>query len=294
MTLLTSNTLQRATIDDDELVFATTDGLPQALDDGLFRLSIPNGLDLTPGLIFGKEFYHPLSNVDRYRDQYRGFRDVESVYFDREHFQTEHVLADKASRSNHFPRELNEMVEKMNDIALLVLWKALVNIGVNQEHWSTVTGGAIENRGTHWFAANHYRPEREQMGCAPHKDTGFVTILYIEESGLEAEVDGQWIPIEPTDGDFLVNFGGAFELLTKRLEAPIHAVNHRVRRWTPDTTSDDRFSFASFVNPPPTGYLYQMEDSSTPRAVQTVEDFLRTFNQETWNDTHSDFGITTR
>lgn len=293
MMSLGSSTLQHAHVHGDQLIFSTTGGLVQALQDGFFRLSIPKGLDLNPGLVFAREFYQPKSGDETDRDEYRGYRNVDSVYFDREHFQTEHVLADRPSRTTHFPRDLNEMIEKLNDLALLLLWKSLASVGIGQEHWYTVTGGAVENRGTHWFAANHYRPEKNQLGCAPHKDTGFVTILYIEETGLEADMDGQWVPIEPTEGDFLVNFGGAFELLTKQLETPVKAVHHRVRHWEPGTSSEDRFSFAAFVNPPPTGDLYQMKNRSTPCAVQTVEDFLRTFNQNTWNDQHSDFGITT-
>lgn len=289
MTSLNSRTLEHACAVDGVLHFDTPGGLTKALEDGLFRLSVPDLLDLRPGTTFSQEFYrHPVG--DRL-DPYRGFRRCRDIYFDREHFQTEHVLADREARARHLPDEVQDLVERMNELALIVLRQSLDNLGIDKRLWYTVTGGAVDNHGTHWFAANHYRSERHQMGCAPHKDTGFVTVLYIEDSGLEAAVGDSWVPIEPSPGDFLINFGGAFELLTESLPRPVRAVLHRVRRSTPNQGEGERFSFAAFVNPPPSGDLYRMCDAGNADPVETVEQFLRTFNAETWNDRHADFGI---
>lgn len=291
MTVFESQTLERAAIHDGRLEFRTEGGLGKALEDGLFRLAIPEELDLDPGIRFAQEFWTEPAGTST--DQYRGFRSCPDVYFDRENFQTEHVLADRWARKRTFPSEVAALAEDMNVLALVVLRATLQRIGIDPSLWSTVTGGAVEDQGTHWFASNHYRPEREQPGCAPHRDTGFVTVLYIEDTGLEAAVENDWVPIEPTRGEFLVNFGGSLELLTERLATPVRAVLHRVRHTAPAPGAEHRFSFAAFINPPPSGDLYRMGTAGDAEPVQSVEEFLRDFNAKTWNDRHADFGITT-
>lgn len=291
MTVLDSQTLERATIHDGQLEFVTDGGIGKALDDELFRLAVPAELDLGPGIRFAREFWTEPAGTST--DRYRGFRSCPDVYFDRENFQTEHVLADRWGRKSTFPSAVAALAENMNALALVVLRATLQQIGIDPSLWSTVTGGAAEDRGTHWFASNHYRPEREQPGCAPHKDTGFVTVLYIEHTGLEAAVENDWVPIEPTSGEFLVNFGGSLELLTERLPTPVRAVLHRVRHTAPAPGAEHRFSFAAFINPPPSGDLYRMRTTEDAEAVQSVEEFLRDFNAKTWNDRHADFGIAT-
>lgn len=284
-------TLQRASVQEAGLAFHTEGGLPQALRDGCFLLAIPTGFDPGPGVTLCREFYRPPEDGSDGIQSYRGFRTLEDVYFDREHFQTEHVLIDGPGRRRHFPRELIAMTEQMSELTLLVLRCAMAELGIATALWSKITGGAVDGRGTHWFAANHYRSERAQLGCAPHKDTGFVTVLYNEEPGLEASVDGVWVPIDPAPGHFVVNFGGAFELLTAALSRPVRAILHQVRQCTRVPGAADRFSFAAFANPPAAGDLYQVRRDGSAAAVRSSADFLREFNEQTWSDRHTDFGI---
>ncbi|MDG9719748.1 2OG-Fe(II) oxygenase family protein [Streptomyces sp. DH24] len=284
-------TLQRASVQHGGLAFDTDGGLPRALQDGCFLLALPDGFDPGPGITLCREFYRAPDDGPEATRPYRGFRALEGVYFDREHFQTEHVLIDGPGRLRHFSPELMAMTERMSELTLLVLRCAMAELGIAPALWSEITGGAVEGRGTHWFAANHYRSERAQLGCAPHKDTGFVTVLYNEEPGLEASVDGAWVPVDPVPGHFVVNFGGAFELLTAELARPVRAILHQVRRCTPAPGAADRFSFAAFANPPATGDLYQVRPDGTAAAVRSSADFLREFNAQTWSDRHTDFGI---
>lgn len=279
--------LQRARVQDRALIFEAGDGLAQALRDGCFALAIPADLDLGPGLTLAREFYRRSDDGDPATRAYRGFRDRGDVYFDREHFQTEHVLIDGPARRRHFAPALVAMCDRMNDLGLIVLRHVLAALEVPPALWTQVTGGAVDNAGTHWYASSHYRPERDQLGCAPHKDTGFVTILYIDREGLEASIDGAWIAIDPVPGHFIVNFGGALEILTG---STVRAILHRVRQTVPTPGVEDRFSFAAFVNPPATGMLYRC-DASGATPYQRVEDFLVEFNKVTWNDRHDDFGI---
>ncbi|MFI1972443.1 hypothetical protein BLA24_33490 [Streptomyces cinnamoneus] len=283
--------LQKARATEEGLAFETPGGLTRALRDGCFLLAVPPGFDTTPGVTLCREFFRPVEQGGESTRAYRGFRDLDGVYFDREHFQTEHVLIDGPGRERHFPPELRRMAEHMHELARHVLRTVLTELGVARELWSEVTGGAVDGRGTEWFAANHYRSERDRLGCAPHKDTGFVTVLYIEEGGLEAATGGSWTPVDPVPGCFVVNFGGAFELLTSGLDRPVRALLHRVRQCAPRPESADRFSFAAFVNPPPTGDLYRVGADGTATVARSTEDFLRDFNERTWGDGYADFGI---
>jgi isopenicillin N synthase-like dioxygenase len=61
--------------------------------------------------------------------------------------------------------------------------------------------------------------------------------------------DGQWCPINPTSGTFIVNFGCAMEILTRQTKAPVSAVAHRVIEQIEDRTGKpDRFSYGLFVD----------------------------------------------
>lgn len=176
--------LQRATATGTGLRFDAADGLSRALRGGCFLLATPVGFDPGPGITLCREFHRAPDEGQAATRAYRGFKDVQGVYFDREHFQTEHVLIDGPGWTRHFPRELLAMVEQMSALTLLVLRDAMTELGIAPALWSEITGGAVDGLGTHWFAANHYRPERAKLGCAPHKDTGFVTVLYNEEPSI--------------------------------------------------------------------------------------------------------------
>lgn len=284
-------TLERAARRGDRLVFDTPERCAKAMRDGCFLLEIPGDLDLGPGLTLSRQFYRALDDGPAATQAYRGFREQPGVYFDREHFQTEHVLLDRPARLAHFPPELVALCDRMNELGLLVLRHLLAEVGIAPALWHQVTGGAVANAGTHWFASSHYRPERDLLGCAPHKDTGFATILYIDQEGLEASVDGAWASIDPAPGYFIVNFGGALEILTRRTRTPVRAILHRVRQTTRVAGVEDRFSFAAFVNPPPAELLYECDAQGRATPYQRVEEFLAEFNKETWNDRHDDFGI---
>src|SRR5699024_480251 len=104
MTVLESQMLERAAIHDGQLEFVSEGGMGKALDDGLFRLAVPAELDLKSGIRFAQEFWTEPTGTSI--DSYRGFRARPDMYFDRENFQTEHVLADRWARKNTFPSEV--------------------------------------------------------------------------------------------------------------------------------------------------------------------------------------------
>jgi isopenicillin N synthase-like dioxygenase len=263
----------------------------RGLRDGCFFLEIPAALDVLSAIELCRQFYRDRDDRDPATRGYRAFRELAGIYFDREHFQTEHVLIDGPGRARHFPPELIATCDAMNDVAMRILRWVLATLGVPERDWDRATGGAAFNRGTHWFAASHYRPERDQLGCAPHKDTGFVTVLYMNQPGLEARFGDEWLAVDPVPGSFLINFGGSFEILTRDTARPVQAILHRVRRIERRAGVEDRFSFAAFTNPPADGILQRYDATGALVPHQGVSEFLAEFNQTTWNDRHDDFGI---
>jgi isopenicillin N synthase-like dioxygenase len=286
----------RARLVDDRLVFDAPGGLHRALGDGCFALAMPADFDPAPGRRLARDFHRDAGpDLPREVALWRGFRAETAIYFDREHFQTEHLLADAAQRAARFPAPVTAMADRMHDIAGRVLRAILTDLGVASALWHQVTDGTVADGGVRWFAVSHYRSDRALDGAPAHKDTGFVTVLYCEQPGLEAELDGVWHDVLPVPGHFLINFGGALELLTADLARPAHAVLHRVRRSGRGPDGEDRFSFAAFLNPGADTDLYRLApDGCGARAVIPVEDFLKAFNAQTWRDRHAGFGILKR
>jgi hypothetical protein len=290
MIVPTALSLSKARLEQGKLRFERAGDVDKALEDGCFYLAIPDELDLAPCITLARNFYLSRSGVDGLND-YQGYKSVDGIYFDREHFQTEHILLDQVAQKAFLPSEVLQSYCAMSQIAQICLRSMLEVLKVPHQHWAELTGGAVDNKGTHWFAVSHYRSEREQLGCAAHKDTGFVTVLYIEQNGLEAMTPNGWRSIDALEGHFVVNFGASFEHLTAVWERKVHGIYHRVRRIFPSEASENRFSFAAFVNPPASGQQYQILRSGSPCPTGSVEDFLRKFNQETWRDGHHEFGI---
>ncbi len=93
----------------------------------------------------------------------------------------------------------------------------------------------------------HY-PETEHgaevTGCGAHSDYGFMTILAQDDvGGLEVEAgNGEWIPVEPVSGAFVVNLG---DLLTRWTAGLYRARLHRVSV----AGGPERFSIPFFLDP---------------------------------------------
>ena len=272
----------------------TSDSLHKAIDDGCFALEIPGDLDVAPGIRLANEFY--LDRTDSLSSEaaaYRGFRSRHGIYFDRDHYQTEHILIDGRRRRVEFPVLVNTMCERMDAIGRMILRTILSATPIPPSLWHQSTDQCSADGGVQWFAVSHYRPGIFAPGAPEHKDTGFVTVLFYEQPGLEAFISTDWYDVPPVPGHFLVNFGGALEALTARLPVCVRAVLHRVRQCGPSTaTKGDRFSFAAFLNPAATGEAFQVShDGCDLISLGSVEALLRDFNRATWRDNYANFGL---
>ena len=84
-----------------------------------------------------------------------------------------------------------------------------------------------------------------QQGVGEHKDSGVLTLLWVEpgKGGLQVERDGEWVSAPPGPGAFVVNIG---ELLEYATQGYLTATNHRV---ISPRYPDERISVPFFFNP---------------------------------------------
>ncbi|RFA11865.1 oxidoreductase [Subtercola boreus] len=84
-----------------------------------------------------------------------------------------------------------------------------------------------------------------QQGVGAHKDSGVLTLLFVEDGkgGLQVEKDGEWIDAPPLPGTFVVNIG---ELLEVATDGYLKATVHRV---ISPRIGDDRISIPFFYSP---------------------------------------------
>lgn len=88
-------------------------------------------------------------------------------------------------------------------------------------------------------------PQRQgtnNQGVGAHKDPGYLTlVLQDEQSGLEVEHQGQWLPVVPLPGALVVNIG---ELLELASDGYLQATYHRV---VSPAIARERYSIAFFM-----------------------------------------------
>ncbi len=84
-----------------------------------------------------------------------------------------------------------------------------------------------------------------QQGVGAHKDSGVLTLLWVEpgKGGLHVERDGSWVEAPPVPGAFVVNIG---EMLEHATGGYLIATNHRV---VSPRAPHDRISVPFFFNP---------------------------------------------
>lgn len=83
------------------------------------------------------------------------------------------------------------------------------------------------------------------QGVGAHKDPGVLTLLLVEpgKAGLEAEVGGDWVAVEPVEDAFVVNIGELLEIAT---DGYLKATMHRV---VSPPEGEERLSVPYFFNP---------------------------------------------
>lgn len=248
--------LQTSQVKEGKLYFEKgQQGFYQALKDGFFFLKMPQDIDLTPGDNFASNFYKDKNGQDL--DNYKGFKTYtpdklaeHEGYYCRDVDQTEQFFLEKKFWNDIYPNDLTDLADKLKNLSILILRDILSELNIPTDLWEKATGGCISDKGMYHLTFNHFRPEKEARGLNIHKDSGWITILRSLEPGLEAYINNKWIPITPKPEYFIINFGCAFEILTKNMRQTVNAITHKVVQQVRerDSNNKDRFSYALFAD----------------------------------------------
>ena len=79
--------------------------------------------------------------------------------------------------------------------------------------WSATLGRARARDPPHWQAKLASYPPNVGPGVGAHSDSGWLTLLWADEPGLEAQLrTGEWVAVPPRDGAVAVNLGEMLQL----------------------------------------------------------------------------------
>ncbi len=100
---------------------------------------------------------------------------------------------------------LNEITNRyQNIIAKPILKQILTQLGLEQ-HFDAITNQPFSS-----ISFPYYPPDitsKYSPVVAAHKDFEMITVLYINQRGLQVFYDGDWLEIMPKDGYVVVNLG---------------------------------------------------------------------------------------
>jgi isopenicillin N synthase-like dioxygenase len=140
--------------------------------------------------------------------------------------------------------------DQMQATQLRVLATLGPMLGLHEDYFrDLVTDGPVVNRASHYLPV----PEEsatEKVWAVEHADFDLITMLPGASSeGLEALIDGEWVPVMPPPGHAVFNAGTALERLTGgAIPAPIHRVVAR-------QSNAARISIVQFCHPTPWSIL---------------------------------------
>lgn len=247
--------------------------LTKACSIGFFYLEIPEDCKklIENTIEFANSFYknEVIKNLRFGREEFSGYHDrkyqVESLYLEQKYWQEAYV-----------PVEVGKLAEKMTNIAIDLLKKTLSFCCIPKEKWNLTTGGLTEGKGMVHFSLNHYRPEKEQEGLDAHRDFNQVTVLFINQLGLQAKVNGEWTDVPPLKDRFVINFGRTIETLVNNPKQLI-AAEHRVQKVT-----KDRISFGIFADNEMESDVYERSREGNLVKVETYREYIKKCFAETY------------
>lgn len=244
--------------------------LVKAARQGFFYLEIPdNCRELIPAAIeFGNEFYKDESIVNRPHIGWTGYNKNENQ-------QREALFVEESEWKNWYPEKVTTLAARMRALSLEILKNILEAVEIPEEKWGIATGDATEGKGLCHFSFNHYRSHEDKIGCLPHRDLGGLTFLFFVKGGLEAVIDGEWVPVPPKKDYFVINISKALETFVNNKDK-LNAAWHRVIKVNEDRVSFGLFSDHALNNP----VCKQEEDGS----ISIVSPTFKQFAEESFKD----------
>ena len=252
---------------EQQLRFASPDGLERAWQLGIFYLKTPDHLDLESARQFGRQLIRadsPYRRIPQY-GELEGFIALENNQ------QTKLALS-RPRWEQHYPAEITQFGRRLDDIGIAIMRAVLRQSGIPEERWDRASGGYSSGRGTAFLNFVHYDTSNPDWGLHPHADYGFVTILDVTTPGLQIEIDGEFedVPVRP--GYLVINFGEALRYSMEYSGRAVTAVRHRVvsqRAMTPV-----RHGIVYFANPDLDGVLWQFDVSGEDKGRSSVRDLF--------------------
>lgn len=201
-----------------------TEQLLEAAGKGIFYFKFPDNLQENVQIArdFCYDFPHN-AETKMYSDGKFG------GYHERLFDQIESFYVEKIDWKNILSPKLCQLASKMNSMTISILQSILEVSGIPSDLWNQGTADIMNGFGQYHFSFNHYRPEKNTPGLKAHRDFGFVSMLFIEKSGLEACVQNEWINVDPIENHFIVIIGKAFENLINNPKI-VSSAEHRVRQ----------------------------------------------------------------
>ncbi|MCH9633021.1 MAG: hypothetical protein S4CHLAM6_13720 [Chlamydiae bacterium] len=252
----------------------------QILLTGFFYLKIPD------------ESYNEIKTLKLFIETF-GKRDevknekglLEAGYINQKKSQAESFLAERGDwnyleEKQIYPVGVANLANVMANLGSKILVKALNVLNIPRSKWSKLTGKLSDNKGWYILNCNNFKANKSGIGLGPHKDFGYVTLVYNEKEGLEAKIKGEWVPIPPKEGHFIVNFGDLFERAindTTKLVAIEHQVVHQ---------NQNRISAVLFLDgamDEPV-YKYNKETKKAEEIYSTHKEYLQAMVEGLWGD----------
>lgn len=224
-----------AIIENEELAFSTAEEFDEAVRVGFFR--IQSSEDLRDLLEYGRFFAKNFTKISKY-NQF-GVLDVVNGYLQSERAQTvrftleeinwnkTHInQAEVAHGESNYPEKIQILGHKLKSIGTKVLKSVLRKFGIPESLWRQATAGAVDGDGSNYLLFNCYDPKLnfKPDGVGQHKDWGHITVLDAIQPGLEAFIEGEFLPIEVEDGFLTINFGEPLQKLLPGINASLHRV----------------------------------------------------------------------
>lgn len=244
---------------------------------GLFYLEMPDDckemLKNNETFTFAKSWY----NDEQLKRQDFGSQDGYSDF--RMHgFQNEAMMLSESDWDNILSERFAAtmlVAQKMKIIAIDILKKTLSHLDIKQENWRMATGDLLnqegnQERGRVMFVSNYYSPIQENMkgGLGEHRDTGYITVLFINKAGLEGYVgDKEWVKVPPLKDHFVINFGRALQLFVNDKNKLI-AVKHVVKK-----LDEERISFGVFLGPQDESPLYRLDSNNLTKIYDSASEY---------------------
>ncbi|KAK9145139.1 hypothetical protein Sjap_005042 [Stephania japonica] len=110
-----------------------------------------------------------------------------------------------------FSETLDKYAFEMQKLTFCLLSLIAKNLGVEPKKLTSIFDDGVQ--GTRM---NYYPPcpqPEKVIGLSPHSDASIITLLIQNNDlpGLQIKINGNWIPINPISGAFIVNIGDAIE-----------------------------------------------------------------------------------